>query len=44
MKAYEKVEICVMQMEEDVFCGNSGEGWRVDENDDYNDPNFGSNN
>ena len=44
MKAYEVVEICITYMQENVFCGNSGEGWRVDENDDYIDPNFGSNN
>ena len=44
MKEYEVVEICITYMQENVFCGNSGEGWRVDENDDYNDPNFGSNN
>ena len=44
MKEYEVVEICITYMRENVFCGNSGEGWRVDENDDYNDPNFGSNN
>lgn len=41
MKNYMRVEIRVLHIEEDVFCGRSGEGWKEDGfGDNYNDPNF----
>lgn len=43
MKGYERVEIKLVYIDVEVFCGTSGEGWRDDENDDgYVDSNFGS--
>ena len=43
MKEYQCVEIELVYLETEIFCGNSGEGWHDDENDDgYVDPNFGA--